>query len=62
VVAGSLAANWLPLAPPQTIRSGGTAQVFSALEMVEVATGLTLAVFALLRTGHEWAPDQEAAR
>lgn len=57
VVAGAAMANWLPLAPAQTIRSGGTAQVFSVLELVEVGTGLTLAVFALLRTGHEWAPD-----
>jgi multicomponent Na+:H+ antiporter subunit B len=62
LLAGSLMANWLPLAPAQTIRSGGTAQVFSVLELVEVGTGLTLAVFALLRTGHEWAPDQEAGR
>jgi multicomponent Na+:H+ antiporter subunit B len=58
LLAGAVMANWLPLAPEQTIRSGGTAQLFSVLELVEVATGLTLAVFALLRTGHEWAPDQ----
>jgi multicomponent Na+:H+ antiporter subunit B len=57
VAAGAVLANWLPLAPPQTIRSGGTAQAFSVLELVEVATGLTIAVFALLRTRHQWAPD-----
>jgi multicomponent Na+:H+ antiporter subunit B len=59
VAAGAVMANWLPLAPPQTIRSGGTAQAFSVLELVEVATGLTIAVFALLRTRHQWAPDPE---
>lgn len=58
-LAGSFTANWLPLAPPQTIRSGGTAQVFSAGELVEVGAGLTIAVFALLGMRHDWAADEE---
>jgi multicomponent Na+:H+ antiporter subunit B len=56
-LAGSFTANWLPLAPPQTIRSGGTAQVFSVGELVEVGAGLTITVFALLGMRHDWAPD-----
>jgi multicomponent Na+:H+ antiporter subunit B len=48
--------NFLPLGPPETIRAGGTLQAFSALEFVEVATGLCLATFALLRMAHDWAP------
>jgi multicomponent Na+:H+ antiporter subunit B len=55
---GSVSANWLPLAAPQTILSGGVAQLFSASELVEVGTGLTIAVFALLAMGHDWAPDE----
>jgi multicomponent Na+:H+ antiporter subunit B len=55
---GAAFANWLPLAPQQTIRSGGTLQVFSVAELVEVGTGLTIAVFALLGMRHEWAPDE----
>lgn len=56
---GAAFANWLPLAPQQTIRSGGTLQVFSGAELFEVATGLTIAVFALLGMGHEWSPDTD---
>lgn len=56
---GSFLDNWLPLAPQQTIRSGGTLQLISAAELVEVATGITIAVFALLGMGHEWTPDEE---
>jgi multicomponent Na+:H+ antiporter subunit B len=52
-------ANWLPLAEQQTIRAGGTQQVFSGAELVEVATGLTIAVFALLGMRHEWTPDED---
>jgi multicomponent Na+:H+ antiporter subunit B len=52
--------NWLPLAPQQTIRAGGTLQLFSGAELVEVATGLTIAVFALLGMRHEWSPDEDA--
>jgi multicomponent Na+:H+ antiporter subunit B len=54
---GSFGANFLPLGPPQTIRSGGILQLFSGSELVEVATGLTLAVFSLLAMAHDWAPD-----
>ncbi|MGW0231288.1 MnhB domain-containing protein [Actinopolymorpha singaporensis] len=56
-VAGAFWANWLPLAPAQTIRSGGIVQAFSVAELVEVSTGLTLAVFGLLGMRHDWAPD-----
>jgi multicomponent Na+:H+ antiporter subunit B len=56
---GSLFANWLPFAEPQTILAGGNQQLYSALELVEVAVSLTIAVFALLGMGHDWAPDDE---
>jgi multicomponent Na+:H+ antiporter subunit B len=56
---GSFLANWLPLAPQQMIRSGGTLQVFSGAEIIEVATGLTIAIFALLGMRHEWTPDED---
>lgn len=56
-LAGSFLDNWLPLAPQQQIRSGGTLQVISVAELVEVATGITIAVFALLGMGHDWTPD-----
>ena len=59
VAVGSVTANFLPLAPPETIRSGGTLQAFSVAEFVEVATGLTLATFALLGMGHDWSPLDE---
>lgn len=58
ILKGSFSANWLPLAPEGTIRSGGVAQLFSAGELVEVGTGLTIAVFALLAMGHDWSPDE----
>jgi multicomponent Na+:H+ antiporter subunit B len=58
VLKGSFGANWLPLAPEQTIRSGGIVQVFSAAEFVEVGTGLCLVIFALLGARHDWTPDQ----
>lgn len=57
---GSVSANWLPLAPIETIRAGGVLQVFSGGELVEVATGLTLAVFAILGMRHDWAADEPA--
>ena len=56
---GSFGDNWLPLAPQQTIRAGGTLQLFSAAELIEVATGITIAVFALLGMGHDWTPDED---
>jgi multicomponent Na+:H+ antiporter subunit B len=56
---GSFLANWVPLAPQQTIRSGGTLQLNSLAELIEVATGLTIAVFALLGMRHEWTRDED---
>lgn len=56
---GSFLDNWLPLAQQQTIRAGGTLQLISAAELVEVATGITIAVFALLGMGHDWTPDED---
>jgi multicomponent Na+:H+ antiporter subunit B len=56
---GSFLAIWLPLTPQQMIRSGGTLQVFSGAEIIEVATGLTIAIFALLGMRHEWTPDED---
>lgn len=58
-VKGSFLQNWLPLAPQQTIRAGGTLQAFSGAELVEVATGLSIAVFALLSMRHDWSPDED---
>jgi multicomponent Na+:H+ antiporter subunit B len=54
---GSFSANFLPLGPLATIRSGGIVQVFSASELVEVATGLTLAIFGLLGMTRDWTQD-----
>lgn len=54
---GALFANWIPLGEPQTVLAGGTNQPYSASEFVEVTTGLTIAVFALLGMRHDWAPD-----
>jgi len=59
---GSFSANWLPLAAPQTILSGGIVQLFSASELAEVGTGLTIAVFALLAMRHDWTPDEPGGR
>lgn len=58
-VKGSFLRNWLPLAEQQTILAGGTGQAFSAAELIEVATGLTIAIFALLGMRHDWAPDED---
>ncbi len=57
VFKGSFSANWLPLAPMLTPLSGGVAQLFSAAELIEVGTGLTIVVFALLGMTHDWAHD-----
>lgn len=59
VFKGSVSANWLPLAPIMTPLSGGVAQLFSASELIEVGTGLTIAVFALLGMTHDWARDDQ---
>ena len=56
---GSFGANWLPLAPMATPLSGGAAQLFSAAELIEVGTGLTIVVFALLGMSHDWARDDQ---
>jgi multicomponent Na+:H+ antiporter subunit B len=56
---GSFSANWLPLAPMLTPLSGGVAQLFSAAELIEVGTGLTIVVFALLGMSHDWARDDQ---
>jgi multicomponent Na+:H+ antiporter subunit B len=54
----SFLANWVVLAPQQTIRAGGTLQLNSLAELVEVATGLTIAIFAVLGMRHDWAQDE----
>ena len=60
VFKGSVSANFLPLAhDPQTIFSGGVLQAFSGGELIEVATSLTLVIFAVLAMRHDWAPDEE---
>jgi multicomponent Na+:H+ antiporter subunit B len=56
---GSFGANWIPLAPPGTIRSGGILQPFSGAELIEVGTGLTIAIFSLLGMRHDWTPDED---
>jgi multicomponent Na+:H+ antiporter subunit B len=58
VLKGSFSANWLPLGPQETIQSGGILQAFSGSELIEVATGLTLAIFGLIGMGHDWSPDE----
>jgi multicomponent Na+:H+ antiporter subunit B len=55
---GSFTANWVPLAEPGTIRSGGVLQLFSGGELVEVATGVVIVIFTLLGMRHEWTPDE----
>ena len=57
ILTGSFMANFLPLGPPQTIRSGGTLQAFSVSELIEVATGLIIVVFGLLGMRHEWVTE-----
>lgn len=54
VLRGSFTANWLPLGHSATIFSGGIAQLFSVSELVEVGTGLIIAVFAVLGAGRDW--------
>ncbi|HEY1618443.1 MAG TPA: Na(+)/H(+) antiporter subunit B [Streptosporangiaceae bacterium] len=58
---GSFSANWLPLAQPRTILSGGIAQLFSASELIEVGTGLAITIFALIGMRHDWTPDERGA-
>jgi multicomponent Na+:H+ antiporter subunit B len=56
---GSAFANFLTLAQPGTIRAGGTNQLYSLAELIEVATGLIIAIFSLLGMRHDWAPDED---
>lgn len=56
VLEGSFGANWLPLAPERTLRSGGTMQAFSLAELIEVGTGLTVVIFSILAIRHDWTP------
>ena len=58
---GSLFANFLTLAQPGTIRAGGTNQLYSGSELIEVATGLIIAIFSLLGMRHDWAADDADA-
>ena len=58
ILRGSFSANWLPLAAPGTILSGGIAQLFSASELIEVGTGLAITIFALIGMGHDWTPGE----
>jgi multicomponent Na+:H+ antiporter subunit B len=59
VLRGSVSANWLPLAQPDTPLSGGIAQLFSGSELVEVGTGLAIAIFSLIGMGHDWTRDEQ---
>ncbi|MFD7160442.1 MnhB domain-containing protein [Kribbella sp. NPDC059898] len=56
ILEGSFGANWLPLAPERTLRSGGTLRAFSLAELIEVGTGLTIVVFSILAIRHDWTP------
>ncbi len=56
---GAFSANWLPLAQPGTPLSGGIAQLFSGSELIEVGTGLAIAIFSLIAVGHDWARAEE---
>jgi multicomponent Na+:H+ antiporter subunit B len=56
---GSFSANWLPLTEPGTIRSGGVVQLFSVGELIEVGTGLSIVVFAVLGVRQDWAEQQD---
>jgi multicomponent Na+:H+ antiporter subunit B len=60
ILRGAVSANFLPLArKPETILSGGILQAFSGSELIEVSTGLIIAVFALLDMRHDWAEDED---
>jgi multicomponent Na+:H+ antiporter subunit B len=61
VFKGALFANYLTLAEPATIRAGGTNQLYSGAELIEVATGLIIAIFSLLGMRHDWAADDSSA-
>ena len=59
VLRGSFSANWIPLTPQGTIRSGGVLQAFSVSELVEVSSGLVIAIIGLLQMKHDWSPDED---
>lgn len=54
---GSFSANWIHLAPQQTLLSGGVLQAFSVSEFVEVGTGLVIVVFSLIGIRRDWVTD-----
>lgn len=56
---GSMFANFVHLAQPGTIRAGGSEQLYSGAELLEVVTGLCIAIFSLLGMGHDWTPDED---
>jgi multicomponent Na+:H+ antiporter subunit B len=58
---GSFTANWVPLAPARTLRSGGIAQAFSLGEFVVVSSGLVIVVFAVLGATRDWTSDDDSA-
>lgn len=62
VLKGSFTANWLPLAPEQTLRSGGLMQAFSVSEFFEVAAGLAIAIFGIMTMQHDWTPERDVGR
>jgi multicomponent Na+:H+ antiporter subunit B len=51
--------SWVPKAQPQSILAGSNQQLFSGIELLEVAVSLTIAVFGLLGMGHDWAKDDD---
>lgn len=59
VAHGSMFANVIPLAQPLTILAGGNEQLYSGAELLEVATGLTIATFSLLGMRREWTVNDE---
>ena len=62
VLRGSFTANWLPLAPKETLRGGGIMQAFSVGEFFEVAAGLAIAIFAIMTMQHDWTPERERGK
>jgi multicomponent Na+:H+ antiporter subunit B len=58
IINGSFTANWIHLAPRQTLRSGGVLQAFSVTEFVEVGTGLVIVVFSLIGIRRDWVIDE----
>ncbi|HWC11529.1 MAG TPA: MnhB domain-containing protein [Acidimicrobiales bacterium] len=57
VLKGSVWANWLPVGQAETIFGGGILPVFSASELVEVATGVLIVVFSLVAMEREWTEE-----